>query len=153
MRDLIRGTRVLIVIALAMIGVLITFAITNYGSLENIPTQAGTTTTAQAAPQGKSASQSAAEQLPGFKLFKEWGCNTCHAMDRKVVGPALANIRERRPDAWLQKFIQNSSAVIESGDDYAVALYNEYNQLQMPNHDLSDEDVVLILDYITEASK
>lgn len=104
-------------------------------------------------PQTPIHSQKTAELLPGFKLFKEWGCNTCHAMDKKIVGPALANIRERRPDEWLQKFITNSSAVIESGDEYAVALYNKFNRLQMLNHDMTNEDVTSILDYITAASK
>ncbi len=151
-REMIIGLKLIVVVAIVMIGVLIGFAVINHGELDNIQAQ----TTAAAGSAGQTASSpdlTAAEQLPGYGLFKEWGCNTCHAIDRKVVGPALANIRGRRSDEWLQKFIQNSSAMIASGDDYAVNLYNDYNQLQMPNHDLSDEEVTSILDYITEASK
>jgi cytochrome c551/c552 len=150
-RQLIVGLRVMVVVAIAMIGVLTGFAFINYGSLEN--SLAGQAPGSTMQNEMATPVQNAAEQLPGFGLFKEWGCNTCHAIDRKVVGPALGNIRERRSDEWLQKFIRNSSAVIASGDDYAVTLYNEYSQLQMPSHDLSDEDIVSILDYITEASK
>ena len=84
----------------------------------------------------------------GGNLFKEWGCNTCHAVERKVVGPALAGIDDRRDLPWLYAFIRNSSQVIGSGDEYAVNLYNEYNNLQMPNHDLSDEEILSIIAWV-----
>ena len=84
----------------------------------------------------------------GESLFKEWGCNTCHAVERKVVGPALAGIYDRRDLPWLYAFIKNSSQVIGSGDEYAVNLYNEYNQLQMPAHDLADEEILSILAWV-----
>ena len=84
----------------------------------------------------------------GESLFKEWGCNTCHAVERKVVGPALAGIYDRRDLPWLYAFIKNSSQVIGSGDEYAVNLYNEYNQLQMPAHDLADEEILAILAWV-----
>lgn len=89
---------------------------------------------------------------PGYQLFQDWGCNTCHALDRKVVGPALAKVRDRRSDDWLKAMIRNSSALITS-DETALNIFNEYNQLQMPPHDLTDEEITSILDYITEASK
>jgi hypothetical protein len=44
--------------------------------------------------------------------------------------------------------VQNSQRVIASGDAQAVALYNEYNQLQMPSHDLPDEDILAIMAYV-----
>ena len=84
----------------------------------------------------------------GESLFKEWGCNTCHAVERKVVGPALAGIYDRRDLPWLYAFIKNSSAVIASGDEYANNLYSEYNNLQMPAHDLEDEQILSILAWV-----
>jgi len=97
-----------------------------------------------------------ADQIPtdqaiidqGGALFKDWGCNTCHAVERKVVGPALGGIYNRRDLPWLYSFIRNSSQVISSGDDYAVNLYNEYNNLQMPNHDLSDDEIKSIIAWV-----
>lgn len=84
----------------------------------------------------------------GGSLFKEWGCNTCHAVERKVVGPALGGIYNRRDLPWIYAFVRNSSQVIGSGDEYAVNLYNEYNNLQMPNHDLSDEQILSIISWV-----
>ncbi|MCE7993147.1 MAG: c-type cytochrome [Roseivirga sp.] len=84
----------------------------------------------------------------GESLFKDWGCNTCHAVDRKVVGPALAGVYDRRTLPWIYEFVKNSSKVIASGDAQAVAVYNEFNQLQMPNHDLEDDDILAIMAYV-----
>lgn len=84
----------------------------------------------------------------GESLFKDWGCNTCHAVDRKVVGPALQGVYDRRTLPWIYEFVRNSSKVIASGDAQAVAVYNEFNQLQMPNHDLEDSDILAIMAYV-----
>jgi hypothetical protein len=63
------------------------------------------------------------------------------------------NIRGRRSDEWLIKFIKSPSRVIDSGDPYAVKLYEQFKPTLMQNHDIPDEDIISILDYITEASK
>ena len=84
----------------------------------------------------------------GEQLFSEWACNTCHKVDQKLVGPALQGVYDRRSLEWIYAFVQNSQKVIASGDAQAVALYNEYNQLQMPAHDLPDEDILSILAYV-----
>ncbi len=77
-------------------------------------------------------------------------CAQCHAVHQKVVGPALANVWERQSIPWLTNFIKYPQRVIESGDAYAVALYNEYKQF-MPNHDfLSDDDIMAILAYVQD---
>lgn len=86
----------------------------------------------------------------GEQLFSEWACNTCHRVDQKLVGPALAGVYDRRSLDWIYAFIQNSQKVIASGDAQAVALYNEYNQLQMPAHDLANEDILAIMAYVRD---
>lgn len=91
--------------------------------------------------------QSAAE---GAALFKQ-KCTSCHALNQKVVGPALKGIHERRDEAWLIKWIKNSQAMIAAGDPYAVKIYNEYNQSAMTAFpELSDDNVRSILAYIKE---
>ena len=83
-------------------------------------------------------------------------CKACHAVDRKLVGPALAGIEGRAPSIqWIIDFVHNSSRVISSGDEYAVKLYNEYNKTQMTAFtSLKDEDVLNILAYVkAEAEK
>ena len=85
----------------------------------------------------------------GAGLFKG-NCAQCHAVHEKVVGPALANVWERQPVPWLINFIKYPQKVIDSGDPYAVALYEEYKQY-MPNHDFfSDEEILSILAYVKD---
>ncbi|MDQ3534398.1 MAG: c-type cytochrome [Bacteroidota bacterium] len=87
----------------------------------------------------------------GKSLFTN-ECTVCHALDRKLIGPALAGVTERRPIPWLISFIRNSSKVIQSGDDYAVNLFNQYNKMQMPAFAYSDEEILSILAYIEQES-
>ena len=86
----------------------------------------------------------------GEKLFKQ-NCSSCHALNKKVVGPALSGVEARVPqpsEAWLIKWIKNSTAVIKSGDAYAVKIFNEYNKSVMPSQAVSDDEVKDILAYI-----
>jgi cytochrome c2 len=91
----------------------------------------------------------------GESLFNA-NCKACPRVKQKLVGPALAGVYDRAPSIdWIKKFVHNSSAVIASGDDYAVKLYNEYNKTQMTAFSsLKDEDIMNILAYIkSEAEK
>lgn len=89
----------------------------------------------------------------GEKIFKS-KCTSCHAIDRKVVGPALKGIPETKDEAWLIKWIKNSQALIASGDADAVKIFEENNKLVMTSFtDLSDDQVRSVLAYITDASK
>ena len=90
----------------------------------------------------------AAAIAAGDALFKG-NCTQCHAINEQVVGPALSGITKRRNIAWLIPWIKNSSKVVASGDDYAVALYNKYNKQQMPSFALSDKEITSIFAYIT----
>jgi mono/diheme cytochrome c family protein len=89
----------------------------------------------------------------GEALFKA-NCTSCHAIKDKVIGPALKGVSQRRPEDWLIKWIKNSQAVIKSGDDYGVKLFNEYNKTVMTSFNLKDDEIKAILAYIkTEESK
>ncbi|MBW3127885.1 cytochrome c3 family protein [Hymenobacter profundi] len=82
----------------------------------------------------------------GDALFKG-NCAQCHAVNEKVVGPALAGITKRRPMSWIIPWIKNSSKVVASGDAYAVKLFNEYGKQQMPSFALSDDEIKSIIAY------
>ncbi|HSP83226.1 MAG TPA: c-type cytochrome [Gillisia sp.] len=83
----------------------------------------------------------------GKNLFNSL-CAACHKLDGNSIGPPLRGITERRDLEWLQKWIKNSQALINSGDADAVAIYNEYNQVAMPPFpQLSDIDIDNILAY------
>ena len=89
----------------------------------------------------------------GKKLFQQ-NCASCHAVNRKVIGPALAGITDRRPMEWILKFVKNSQAVIQGGDEYAVELFNKYNQTVMPIQNLSDDEIQSVVAYVNdEAAK
>ncbi|MGK7397813.1 MAG: c-type cytochrome [Candidatus Cyclobacteriaceae bacterium M3_2C_046] len=88
----------------------------------------------------------------GQTLFEN-NCTVCHQVHQQLVGPALADVTQRRPLPWLISFIKNSQKVIQSGDDYAVELYNQYNKVLMPSFDFSDEEVLNILAYIKQQSE
>ena len=95
----------------------------------------------------------AAAIAAGDALFKG-NCTQCHAINEQVVGPALSGITKRRTIAWLIPWIKNSSKVVASGDEYAVAIYNKYNKQQMPSFALSDKEITSIFAYISaEESK
>ena len=83
----------------------------------------------------------------GETLFNN-NCKVCHAVHSKVLGPPLANVYERRPIEWIKSFVRNSQQVIESGDEYAVNLFNEYNKTMMTPFDFSDEEILSIIEYI-----
>ncbi|MDO7852738.1 cytochrome c3 family protein [Hymenobacter convexus] len=90
----------------------------------------------------------AAAVAAGDALFKG-NCAQCHAVNEQVVGPALAGITKRRPISWILPWVKNSSKVVASGDDYAVALFNKFNKQQMPSFALSDKEITSIVAYVT----
>jgi len=100
------------------------------------------------APPAAPAGGDAAAIAAGDALFKAQ-CAQCHAVNEQVVGPALAGITKRRPISWLIPWIKNSSKVVASGDEYAVALYNKYNKQQMPSFALSDKEITSIIAWVT----
>jgi mono/diheme cytochrome c family protein len=87
----------------------------------------------------------------GESLFKN-NCVVCHSVGSDVVvGPGMQGINERRSQDWLQRWIKNSQALIQSGDKDAVAVYNAYNKQAMPSFAFSDEEITSILTYIKAA--
>lgn len=92
----------------------------------------------------------------GKQLFNQ-NCAACHALNRRMTGPALANVANRLIEEegldceWIYSWIKNSAGMIASGDSYANAIYEEYNQAAMTAFPtLSDQDINDILAY-TEA--
>jgi cytochrome c551/c552 len=76
-------------------------------------------------------------------------CAGCHNVNKKLTGPALAGVHERRSMDWIVKFVKSSQAVVKSGDKEAVALYQQFNRIPMPDHsDLTSENIKSIVDYI-----
>lgn len=91
--------------------------------------------------------KAAAEIAAGDALFKN-NCVQCHAVGEQVVGPALGGLTRRRPMSWILPWVKNSSKVVGSGDEYAVAIFNKFNKQQMPSFALSDKEITSIVAYI-----
>ena len=85
----------------------------------------------------------------GKALFSA-NCASCHAVNKKLTGPALAGVEDRWPEKKnLYAWIKNSAAFLKTGDAYANNLYTEYNKVAMNNFPgLSDADIDAILAYI-----
>lgn len=117
--------------------------------LLSVPTlvSAQDSTATAAAPAG------GGDAAKGETLFKN-NCAQCHAVtDERVVGPGLKGASSRHDFAWLSKWVRNSQAVIASGDQYAVKIYNEYSKAQMTSFpNLSDDDIKGIFAYVDKAA-
>jgi mono/diheme cytochrome c family protein len=89
----------------------------------------------------------------GKSLFNA-NCASCHKLNKKLIGPALRGVSAKYDKEWLYSWIKNSAALIKSGDDQAVAIYEEYNKVAMNAFpQLSNEDIDNILaysDYVPE---
>ncbi|SDT11793.1 Cytochrome c551/c552 [Maribacter dokdonensis] len=89
----------------------------------------------------------------GKALFNQ-NCAACHALNRKMTGPALQDVESRLAEdegldrEWLYAWIKNSPGVIKSGDAYANKVYAEYNQAAMTAFPtLTNSDIDNILAY------
>jgi cytochrome c551/c552 len=93
-------------------------------------------------------------QAQDGKAIFQAKCAACHAIDKNLTGPALKGVEERWPEkADLYGWIRNSAALIKAGHPRAVAVYAEYNKIQMPAFpELKDADIDAILAYINTAA-
>ncbi len=90
----------------------------------------------------------------GKAIFSQ-NCASCHAVNKKLTGPALAGVEERWPDKTkLYSWVRNSAAFLKTGDAYANNLYNEYNKTAMNAFPaLSNKEIDAVLGYINTAAK
>lgn len=76
-------------------------------------------------------------------------CAGCHNVNRILTGPALAGVEQRHSIDWIINFVHSSQTVIKNGDQTAVALFNKFNHIQMPDHpDLTADNIKSIVEYI-----
>jgi len=89
----------------------------------------------------------------GEELYKA-NCTSCHKIGdykaARLIGPGLnSDIFNKYSEDWLISWIKNSSALIESGDEQAIAIFEEFNQSVMTAFPtFSDDDIRDILAYI-----
>ncbi len=89
----------------------------------------------------------------GKMIFSE-RCTSCHTVNKQLVGPALAKVDEKHTIDWIVNFVHSPKALIQKNDKQAVALFNEFNQVVMPDHkDLTTDDIRSIVAYIKAEAK
>ena len=87
-------------------------------------------------------------QVDGEKLFKQ-NCTSCHLISNvRLIGPGLEGVTDKYEKEWLIEWIRNSQALIASGDERAIKIFEEYNKSVMTSFDFSDEEFVALLEYL-----
>ena len=77
-----------------------------------------------AAPAGDGSPCGPGDVAKGKQLFNQ-NCAACHALERRMTGPALAGVATRLSEDegldcdWLYSWIRNSAGMIASGDGLA----------------------------------
>ncbi|PSJ45681.1 electron transporter SenC [Zobellella endophytica] len=94
----------------------------------------------------------------GEQLFRT-RCSSCHTLGdnehagMRGIGPDLLGVTRNRDPAWLVRWIKEPDRMLEEKDPLALALYEQYNRVSMPNLRLNDSHVHALLAYIEEETE
>ena len=88
----------------------------------------------------------------GKKIFNA-NCVACHTIGKgPLVGPDLKGVTGKHTEDWLLKWVRSSQSMIKNKDPQALALYNQNNQIVMPDQPFSDDQIKALLDFIKTGS-
>ena len=93
----------------------------------------------------------------GEKLFRH-RCASCHTIDgnrsaaAQRIGPDLENVGKRRQSSWLARWLKEPDRMLAEKDPTAMAMFNQYNKLAMPNLRLDPKDISNLIEFINEES-
>jgi nitrite reductase (NO-forming) len=75
------------------------------------------------------------------KLNFESKCVACHSVGQgRKLGPDMAGVTKRRTEDWLTRWLRSPDSMLTSDSD-AQAMLREYNNLPMPNQNLSPAEI------------
>jgi len=75
------------------------------------------------------------------QLAFESKCLACHSIGQgKKLGPDLAGVSKRRDAAWLTRWLKSPEEMLKT-DEHAKALLKEFNNIPMPNQNLTDAEI------------
>ncbi len=98
----------------------------------------------------------------GERLFRT-RCAACHTIGGQVVGgsvatdatkmgPDLLGVTKRREPKWLRRWIAEPDKMLEEKDPIAMELFEQFEQVPMPNMRLSAVDVEDLVEFLEEES-
>lgn len=89
----------------------------------------------------------------GEDVFKG-NCAACHKLDnKKLVGPGLGSVAENRSEEWFVNWVKNPQALIDSGDETAVAIHKENGGVMPGFSQLSDEEIKSVYAFLGDLPK
>lgn len=92
----------------------------------------------------------------GERLFRT-RCATCHSIQGKdpegAIGPDLLGVNYTRDRQWLLDWLRAPDQMLARKDPIAIALYEKYDRLAMPNMRLNRKDATAILAFIKEVTR
>ena len=84
-------------------------------------------------------------------------CISCHSLTghepQDALGPDLLGVHQRRELQWLLNWLKAPDQMLNKKDPIAMALYEKYKKLAMPNMRLNKVEALSLLDYIAEETK
>lgn len=96
-----------------------------------------------------SPSLDAAKAAKGKELFQT-NCTACHTpTDKRLVGPGLKGITKIRTPEWILNMITNPVEMTHK-DPVAEALLAEFNNVQMTNLGISDQNALDLYEFLRQ---
>ncbi len=90
----------------------------------------------------------------GPRIYKKY-CSGCHKLtDQTAKGPGFQGVMARHSEEWLDKWLQNPKALVESGDPDAIKLKEKYRIIMPTLKVMTDEKARReIIDFLKENDK
>jgi copper(I)-binding protein/cytochrome oxidase Cu insertion factor (SCO1/SenC/PrrC family)/cytochrome c2 len=92
----------------------------------------------------------------GEQIFRT-RCASCHSVTGKelagALGPDLIGVSQRREKRWLYDWLKAPDQMLNKKDPIAMAMYEQYNKLAMPNMRLNKEEADALLAYIDDETQ
>ena len=73
-------------------------------------------------------------------------CAACHNINRRLIGPPMKGIYERRSPEWVMNIILNPDEMLKE-DPIAMELLNEYNNIMMLNQNITEYQARALAEY------
>ena len=73
-------------------------------------------------------------------------CTACHNINRRLIGPPMKGIYDKRSPEWVMNIILNPDEMLKK-DPIAVALLKEYNNIMMLNQNITEDQARALAEY------